>query len=70
MAEELPLYQKIEGLMKSLDLPLTPADIGFDEKDTRDAFLGAREIRNKYLTSSLLWDLGLLYDFPFPEPAK
>lgn len=70
VAEELPLYQKIEGLMKSLDLPLTPADIGFDEKDTRDAFLGAREIRNKYLTSSLLWDLGLLYDFPFPEPAK
>ena len=27
-----------------------------------DALLGSRDIRDKYLTSSLLWDLGLLED--------
>ncbi|MDD4080974.1 MAG: sn-glycerol-1-phosphate dehydrogenase [Eubacteriales bacterium] len=59
--EELPPYQDMLGLMDSLQMPLKPEDIGFSRQDTVDALLGAREIRDKYLTSSLLWDLGLLY---------
>ena len=66
--EELPPYEFVEGLMRLMDMPMTPADIGFSARDTRDALLGSREIRNKYLTSSLLWDLGLLYSLPFPPP--
>ncbi len=62
VAEELPPYLEVYQLMAGLDMPLVPEDIGFNEEDTRDALLGAREIRNKYLTSSLMWDLGLLYD--------
>ena len=62
VAKELPPSQEVYQLMAGMDMPLVPEDIGFNEEDTRDALLGAREIRNKYLTSSLLWDLGLLYD--------
>ena len=35
-----------------------------NEQDVRDAFLCSRDIRDKYLTSSMLWDIGLLEDFP------
>ena len=31
------------------------------------AFLGSREIRARYMTSSMLWDLGLLYQISLPE---
>ena len=61
-AEELPSRAEIHRMMEALHMPLTPQDIGFSAQDTTDALLGARDIRNKYLTSSLLWDLGLLYD--------
>ncbi len=61
VAEELPPHDQVLALMQSLDMPTAPEDIGFTRQDTVDALFGAREIRNKYLTSSLLWDLGLLY---------
>ena len=65
--EELPSHEEIESLMRGLNMPVTPEEIGFSSQDTHDALLGAREIRNKYLTSSLLWDLGLLYELDFPS---
>jgi glycerol-1-phosphate dehydrogenase [NAD(P)+] len=65
-AEELPRLQEVESLLRRMNMPVKPADIGFSEDDTRDALIGARDIRDKYLTSSLLWDLGLLYELAFP----
>ncbi len=44
-------------------MPLTPADIGVSTQDVVDAFIGSRDIRDKYLSSSLLWDLGLMDEF-------
>lgn len=58
--EELPGYQMVYDLMRSQRMPLTPEDLGFTHQDTLDALFGSREIRDKYLTSSLLWDIGLL----------
>ena len=58
--EELPSRESIHQLMDACGLPLTPADLSLTEEDTVDALLGSRDIRDKYLTSSLLWDLGLL----------
>ena len=47
------------GLMERCGLPLTPADLKLTGEDTMNAFLGSRDIRDKYLTSNILWDLGL-----------
>ena len=44
-------------------MPTTPQEIGLGEKDVHNAFIGSREIRDKYLLSSLLWDLGVLNEF-------
>lgn len=66
MNEELPATDEIELLMKSLEMPMEPADIGIDRQDTVDAFRASRDTRKKYLTSSLLWDLGLLYEIELP----
>ena len=50
--------------MEKQGMPIHPADIDENEQDTYDAFVASRDIRDKYLTSSLLWDIGLLEDFP------
>ena len=62
--EELPDTDVIYQLMQSLGMPLHPHEIGQSDRDTRDAFYCSRDIRDKYMTSSLLWDLGWLDDFP------
>lgn len=64
MDEELPPVQEIIALMAKVGMPIHPAEIDENEQDTYDAFLRSRDIRDKYLTSSLLWDLGLLENFP------
>ena len=48
-------------------MPMKPEDIQITRQETEDAFLGSREIRARYMTSSMLWDLGLLYQIPLPE---
>ena len=63
--EELPPLKQVYALMKKSGMPLTPADLGISQKDTLDALEGSREIRDKYLTSSLMWDLGLQKAEPF-----
>ena len=61
--EELPSYDFIIGVMRAAGLPMTPAEINVSLADTKDALLGARDIRDKYLSCSMLWDLGYLNDF-------
>ncbi len=60
--EELPPTDKIESLMKSLAMPMLPKDIGVSDQDAWRAYIGSRDVRDKYLTSSMLWDLGLLHE--------
>lgn len=64
MDEELPDTAETLALMRSLRLPVSPCEIGVPEQETRDAFIHSRDIRDKYLTSSLIWDMGLLDSFP------
>ncbi len=58
ISEELPNRETILHLMSSCGMALYPIDLGLTAQDTVDAFLGSRDIRDKYLTSSFLWDLG------------
>lgn len=61
--EEVPCYDTIYSLMQKAQMPMFPADLGIGKTQVREAFLGTREIRDKYVLSSLLWDLGLLEEF-------
>ena len=63
IAQELPDYQWLHDAMARTGMPMTPADIDIPEKDVIDAFVGARDIRDKYLSCSMIWDLGLTDDF-------
>ncbi|MCR4885159.1 MAG: sn-glycerol-1-phosphate dehydrogenase [Clostridiales bacterium] len=58
--EELPSRESVFHLMESCGMPLTPKDLNLTAQDTIHALKGSREIRDKYLTSSMLWDLGML----------
>ena len=46
-------------VMEKLGMPMTPADLGVSDQDAKDAYTGSREIRDKYLSCSMLWDMGL-----------
>ncbi len=61
--EELPPYEEIYGLMANTGMPLWPQDIGISVDDTIDAFVCSRDIRDKYLISSLIWDIGYMDEF-------
>ena len=61
--EELPSPEALRAILAPTGMPLTPADIGVSTQDVVDAFIGSRDIRDKYLSSSLLWDLGLMDEF-------
>lgn len=60
--EELPDAETFENIMKSADMPMLPRDLSFTcgPQDVKDALRGARDIRDKYLGCTLMWDLGLL----------
>jgi glycerol-1-phosphate dehydrogenase [NAD(P)+] len=61
--EELPDYDALHDAMAATGMPLTPADIGIPTVDVVNAFVGARDIRDKYLSCSLLWDMGLTEEY-------
>ncbi len=65
--EELPDTESIGDLMRSLRMPSLPADIGISREDAQNAFIGSRDIRDKYLLSSMLWDMGLMYEIDLPK---
>ncbi|MDR2657287.1 MAG: sn-glycerol-1-phosphate dehydrogenase [Oscillospiraceae bacterium] len=67
MDEELPNTDELTGLMRRLGMSVTPSDLGISAEDTSGAYIGSRVIRDKYLTSSLIWDLG--YENEFAELA-
>ena len=61
--EELPDLDGLTRTMAATGMPMTPADIGVPDKDVIDAFIGSRDIRDKYLSCSLIWDLGMTEEF-------
>lgn len=65
MDEELPDVQELLQMMRDTGMPTTPQELGLDQGAVHRAYLGTREIRDKYLLSSMLWDLGLLHDPEF-----
>jgi glycerol-1-phosphate dehydrogenase [NAD(P)+] len=59
-AEQLPAADNMQSLLQSVQEPVLPCEIGIPDDAVLDAFIGSREIRDKYILTSLLWDIGLL----------
>lgn len=60
MKEELPPVCAIEKLLKTIDCPSMPAEIGISNDLLPMTFKASKDIRDKYVLSRLLWDLGIL----------
>ena len=58
--DTLPSYGEISSLLRSLGAPVSPEDIGIPESETAVCFKATKDIRDKYILSSLAFDLGLL----------
>ena len=56
----MPTYDEVYATLKAAGFPLTAEEIGFFAKDVYDASIVAKDIRDKYAVTRLLWDLGLL----------
>lgn len=56
----LPSSGELRTYMESLGLPTTADGIGVTRGELREAFIMAKDIRDKYVLGRLLWDLGLL----------
>ena len=56
--EEIPDLDDLRAKMEMIGEPTRPSELGISLQDTLDAFIGSRDIRDKYMSCSLLWDLG------------
>ena len=51
------------NLMKTLQEPTMPRTLGLSDGEVISALRCSQEIRDKYILSRLLWDLGLLDEY-------
>ncbi len=58
--DELPERTELKRLLAEIGAPTTPRDIGLTADDVVDAFVCSRDTRDKYLLSSLMWDVGCM----------
>lgn len=58
MDETLRQKDTLLPAMEKTGMPLTPRSIGLTRDDVIDAFVCSRDIRDKYLLSSMIWDIG------------
>jgi len=63
MAGETVKSKVVYDILKQLDAPVKPHEIGVPRDMARQAILYAKEIRDRYTVLQLLWDLGELERF-------
>ena len=59
--EELPTAAELEALLDTIEAPKTMADLGLDEAILPMTVDASKDIRDKYVLSRLMWDLGYTY---------
>ncbi len=57
--EEVPSPEELVSLYKKISLPMSPEEIGIQNSLTPETFRFTGDIRDKYVLSRLLWDLGV-----------
>lgn len=60
--EELPDEECFNRIYSSAKIPACPEEIGLDKSVIPMTFLCTKDVRNKYILSSLTWDLGIIDD--------
>lgn len=63
LAEQTVKSELVYNILKQLDAPTKPLEIGVEKEMARQAILYAKEIRDRYTVLQLLWDLGELESF-------
>lgn len=58
--EELPSARELEQLMDAIGMPKSLSQLGTEDTLLPTIFRATKDIRDKYVLSRLLWDLGLL----------
>lgn len=56
--EEVPAPETLEALFDKTGMPKTPDELGIPDEITDMAFAATKDIRDKYVLSRLVWDLG------------
>ena len=63
--EELPSYEELYALCKKLGMPTFCEEIGVDKSLMKMSFMSTKDMRDKYVLSRLMWDLGVLEEVEF-----
>ena len=58
--EEMPRADEIEAILNAIGAPKTMAELGLDDSILHDTFAATKDMRDKYVLSRLLWDLGVI----------
>ena len=56
----LPLPEEIVPRLQAIGQPVSFAELGFSAEETKNAILFSKDVRDKYIGSRLMWDLGIL----------
>lgn len=58
--EEIPSINELDKLYDVLGMPKKLSDIGLDDKDAYIVFCATKDVRDKYVSSKLAWDMGVI----------
>lgn len=56
----MPDEEWLKERLASVGAPVSPEELGLSPEDVKNAFLATKDIRDKYISTRLLWDLGML----------
>ena len=60
LASSVPKTEEIASILKSLDAPISPEEVGVCREYVADGILYAKELRDRYTILQLLWDIDKL----------
>jgi len=63
--QEVPSYDELSRILDLIDAPKTLEDMGMDSSVLPMTIKASKDIRDKYVLSRLLWDLGILDETTF-----
>ena len=63
--EEIPSSEYIENIMNEISMPKTASEINIDSDIVPITFKATKDVRDKYVLSRLVWDLGIIDELDY-----